>query len=413
MEALPPGPGSIKERFMNKEFTMRLTEGIWNNLYSDQVIETTYMKTGKGPTGLKGNTLDPEIVKRWSLSLHLCAALDRRVTDYLNNTKAPHLHHKEEMPHRIELDRRDLGGLRSTLEGIIHPLDKSQISQHRELVNIFTGEYSEEGCDLHESINIGTIQYQEFEAALPDGFYDVIPRKVKPFKATRRNAQAPATETVNCDSIYSRTLGILNSGRDDVKIEDLLQYELSPVPLALFDKTTKSRSTDKSKLKSKLMIADTSRQKCDIAIIDATAVLRNLHWPGKGGLVSDFINTCREYVRKQLDEYKEVYFIFDRYYDHSIKGEERLSRAKGLTRTFVLQPGAVMPAQKTMMAVIKNKVQLIDLIVNSLKEKPILSKSLLMLTGSEKTPYKIQDGLVSLFPSLNTTHEEAFSGIVA
>ena len=64
MEALPPGPGSIKERFMNKEFTMRLTEGIWNNLYSDQVIETTYMKTGKGPTGLKGNTLDPEIVKR-------------------------------------------------------------------------------------------------------------------------------------------------------------------------------------------------------------------------------------------------------------------------------------------------------------------------------------------------------------
>ena len=49
---------------------------------------------------------------------------------------------------------------------------------------------------------------------------------------------------------------------------------------------------------------------------------------------------CREYVRKQLDEYKEVYFIFDRYYDHSIKGEERLSRAKGLTRTFVLQPGA-------------------------------------------------------------------------
>ena len=196
--------------------------------------------------------------------------------------QAPHLHHKEEMPHRIELDRRDSGGLRSTLEGIIHSLDKSQISQHRELVNIFTGEYSEEGCDLHESINIGTIQCQEFEAALPDGFYDVIPRKVKPFKATRRNAQAPATETVNCDLIYSRTLGILNSGRDDVKIEDLLQYELSPVPLALFDKTTKSRSTDKSKLKSKLMIADTSRQKCDIAIIDASAVLRNLHWPGKG-----------------------------------------------------------------------------------------------------------------------------------
>ena len=29
----------------------------------------------------------------------------------------------------------------------------------------------------------------------------------------------------------------------------------------------------------------------DIIISDASAVLRNLPWPGTGGLVSDFINT--------------------------------------------------------------------------------------------------------------------------
>ena len=94
---------------------------------------------------------------------------------------------------------------------------------------------------LHEAISIGTTQYQEFEAALPGGFYDAIPRKVKPIKATRRLAQAPASESITCEPIYSITLGVLNSGREDViKIDELMSYELSPVPLALFDETTQS-----------------------------------------------------------------------------------------------------------------------------------------------------------------------------
>ena len=59
------------------------------------------------------------------------------------------------------------------------------------------------------------------------------------------------------------------------------------------------------------------------------------------------------------------------------------------------------------MSVIKNKVQLIDLIVSSLTDSPILSKSCLVVTGSKETQYKIRDGVVTPFPSLNITHEEA------
>ena len=55
--------------------------------------------------------------------------------------------------------------------------------------------------------------------------------------------------------------------------------------------------------------------KMDIIISDASAVLRNLPWPGTGGLVSDFIN-------KLLIDYNQVFFIFDRYNSDSIKGEE-------------------------------------------------------------------------------------------
>ena len=39
---------------------------------------------------------------------------------------------------------------------------------------------------------------------------------------------------------------------------------------------------------------------------------------------------------KLLIYYDQVFFIFDRYNSDSIKGEERLVRSKGVTRTFVL-----------------------------------------------------------------------------
>ena len=137
----------------------------------------------------------------------------------------------------------------------------------------------------------------------------------------------------------------------------------------------------------------------DIIISDASAVLRKLPWPGTGGLVSDFINTVRQHVEKLLIDYDQVFFIFDRYNSDSIKGEERsrLVRSKGVTSTlYVLSPGVEMPAQKIVTSVTRNKVQLIDLIVASLTDDPILSKSCLILTGSQETPYKIQDGKVEL-----------------
>ena len=50
--------------------------------------------------------------------------------EYLD-TKTSKMKHKEEMLHRIALDEKDRKRLRSTLAGLIHPLDKSQLEQHR------------------------------------------------------------------------------------------------------------------------------------------------------------------------------------------------------------------------------------------------------------------------------------------
>ena len=329
--------------------------------------------------------------------------------EYLESDEAPRLHHKDELRHRIERARKDREGLRIALDGMIDPLDPSQIDQHREIVNIYTGEHSEGNCTLHIAVEIGTEQFIEYEAAMPDGFYHVVSKKVKPM-------QTKAPEKINCELIFSRILGLISSGRDledgtgkkCVKpINTLLKDELAPVPLALFTDDSLPRSTAKAELKKKLIAEDSSRQKADIMITDGSAVLRTLPWPGKGGLVSDFINTVREHIRCLLLEYSEVYFIFDRYLEPSIKDQERLSRGKGVTRNFVLRPGVEIPAQSTVLSVTKNKIQLINLIVTSLTENPILSRNILILTGLEETPYMIQGGEVIPFVPLRTSHEEA------
>ena len=111
-------------------------------------------------------------------------------------------------------------------------------------------------------------------------------------------------------------MGYLNSGRVKVTIVVALETELGPIPVPLVDvkKGCVLKSTTKANLKSALLVeaSESGRRKMDIIMSDASAVLRNLPWPG------------------HLIDYDQVFFIFDRYNSDSIKGEERLVRSKGV-----------------------------------------------------------------------------------
>ena len=62
--------GEVKQKFLKGEHTVRHNSGLWNTVWTDMMIETTLMKTGKSPGGLKGVTLKPEVVKKWAFSLN-------------------------------------------------------------------------------------------------------------------------------------------------------------------------------------------------------------------------------------------------------------------------------------------------------------------------------------------------------
>ena len=54
MRTMEKLPNSVLEPFMKGEHAAHLTRGLWNRIWSDMSIETTYMKIGKGPAHLIG-----------------------------------------------------------------------------------------------------------------------------------------------------------------------------------------------------------------------------------------------------------------------------------------------------------------------------------------------------------------------
>ena len=165
-------------------------------------------------------------------------------------------------------------------------------------------------------------------------------------------------------------------------------------------------ATSKFALKNALAKPRLSHQKADILIVDASAQLWVTALPGKGGLVSDLINTFRQFIARQLDLKQDVYIVFDRYHQDSIKGYTRIVRAIGVTRRLYLQLATELPSQKVVLMVTQNEMQLTDLILQSLQEDPIVSRQKLVVTGLNDTIH-IHNGVVTELALLKTSHEEA------
>ena len=84
---------------------------------------------------------------------------------------------------------------------------------------------------------------------------------------------------------------------------------------------------------------------------------------GKGAVATDFLSNIRDYLQGLLRN-SDVYLIFDRYFETSIKNQTRSDRSHGVTGRYTLSVGTELPPQKAVLAVTDNKKQLIQLIVD-------------------------------------------------
>jgi hypothetical protein len=128
--------------------------------------------------------------------------------------------------------------------------------------------------------------------------------------------------------IYSRIIGLQASGRE-VNLDDILNYELAPVSMAMFDSSGEMRmAKTKLILKRQLQVETSVRHVAQNSslVIDVSAMLLVIPWP-TSGKVRDYANSTVTWVLSKVKE-SDIYVIFDRYMEYSIKDHTRNTRQK-------------------------------------------------------------------------------------
>lgn len=403
-------PDEVQAAFRMGHHVMRHKSGLWNGIWSDMYIETTFMRYGHGSGGIIGLTLSESALTRWALSLHTCS----RLVQDLDNLRDPKEEacatvHKEEAVARIASDAEDRGKIRSKLETCIDPLSPTEHTDG--ILNIVTGRIGPDSVNADDAVKIGRAQMKEYEDSWPEGFNSTISNKVITMSADKRSVKCGSDTVYDTQLIYARVMGLASSRYIDLK--DVFGHELAPLPTSMFDNSGEMRiAASKSTLKKKLQVAYSARRigTPDVLILDGCAILWCIHWPSNG-TVQDFIESYWQYVYHRLRE-SDVYLVFDRYYEYSIKSSTRNSRRhQNAIIEHRLKRTTPLPAQHTVLTNTANKVQLIDMIcehhIERAREIPDNCNHRLIITGSSEVPKEIHQGMVIDRVDMRTSHEEA------
>ena len=403
-------PAKLLERFLKGEHVMRHKPGIWNGIWSDMYIETTFMRYGKGPKGIIGITLKPSAVRRWAFSMHVCCQVANDVATMTESQKTEGVSsHKEENPARVKSDGSDRQNIRRKLEMSMDPLDPTDHPD--EIVNIVSGRMAPNSVNVDKAVEIGKAQMVHFEESWPSGFNTPIPQSIVTMAVAEKSVRVGDKDVYDANLIYSRVLGLQQSR--SIELKDVLKHELAPIPTSMFKDNGEMRiATNKADLKKKLQIRVSARavDKADAIVIDGCALLWSVHWPEKG-TVKEYVDNFISHVSKKA-QYSDVYLTFDRYYDYSIKSVTRGARGgKHAARRHHLNLTSLLPTQKVVLQVHANKIQLIDIICNHLIDRclaigePLQHK--IVVSGRDPVPIELFCGYQLQRTDLRTTHEEA------
>lgn len=441
LRAIENLPEDILRYFLKGKHVMRHMKGLWNGIWSDMFIESTFMRYGHGRAGIVGITLKPETLKTWALSRHTCSQLVEDLAALRGESDECRfqISHKEEANGRRESDKNDREALKNKLDLCIHPL-KPEVHPPK-LVNVANGTLAVAEVNVCQAISIGYNQLVEFEKSLPTGFWKPIERRIKTMAVTKKGIPIGSKVVYDTQLIFSRVIGLQASSRE-VDFKDVLSYELAPIPTALFDdsgntnivivyricinfyfvigemRICKSKADLKKSTRVEVSMRNADRMNC--TILDGCAILWCIAWPASSptnqALVADYVKSVKEYLQPRLS-LGDVYLVFDRYIEFSTKCSARKARGTSGYRVYQLSINAPLPPQKQVLTVSENKKQLIRIIVETLVSDAVVPggyKSRLVITGQEYTPIEISpNGVVIRREDLKTTHEEADTIIVA
>ena len=319
----------------------------------------------------------------------------------------------------MKSDLEDRMKIRKKLSGCINPLTETGGDFSTGIVNIASGKVtSNSQTNVYDLKRIGKEQLNDFRASLPGGFHEPLQTKVITAAKLVKKVKSSdgKRETKDVGAIFNRLLLISNVSAVPIDMKEVLKYELTPMPLSMFNMDGSPRiCKSKSDLMTELKVTVPTRgKKPDLSIVDGCAVLWKIQWPSTNGTIQDFVKGFNKFIFDMLKN-NDVLLVFDRYYDYSIKSVTRENRniAQSSKKVKITLTG---PAHdKNVVLTNKgNKVQLIRIIVESFKDlkMPHVSRKLIV-TGLDPIPFEVAVDKVRDRPDLTNLQEEADTIIVS
>ena len=253
MEAMP---AVVRQHVVKGEHTMHHNAGLFNCIWSDMAIETTFMRYGHGQSGIIGITLIPETLKTWAHSLHACntvvSNLDQMRTQE-QHVPASQTHHKEEAKARVKTDTKNRKALRDKLEVCIDPLHPEDNQQGLE--NIVTGQVlTHPSLNVDHATELGTKHMEEFERTWPASFHETLHKCVTTMAAiAQRQGKVNNMKIPGTEMIYARAMALQCSQRH-YDTRNMMAHERASRPASMFDdsgamKVAKTKAILKNTLK--------------------------------------------------------------------------------------------------------------------------------------------------------------------
>ena len=128
--------------------------------------------------------------------------------------------------------------MKRKLQECIDPMNPE--GHQPKLVNIEIGKIAKENVNVDKAVELGFKQIKEFENGWPKNFIDKLSRVVKTRVESGKYIKVSDNKVLNTELIYTRVIGIKASSRE-IDIKQLLSYELSPVPSAMFSESCETR----------------------------------------------------------------------------------------------------------------------------------------------------------------------------
>ena len=219
---------------------IRRSNQLWAGLSSDLVIETTLMRSLKTTGGMThGGGMSEEQRAIWTMSRPITSEYNIAMQEFTNLSYSISEQHKDLTEARMKRDATDLEEISAKL------VAWSPFSPDSLLRNVVIGAVADDGVKMHEYKSVGCKIMQKMIGQ--PAFTFSFSRKDKAITLGQTSAIKVAPDrTIDSALLFQRFLVVSQTG--ELSLEEVMRYELTPFPPALFEARNVFRKADKPQL---------------------------------------------------------------------------------------------------------------------------------------------------------------------